>query len=91
MFKPKGPYCQSCSMPLSKDENGGGTNADGSKNVEYCSHCYQNGQFTEPNITVDQMIEKVKERLKQMHIPGFLTGFFTKDIPKLKRWQQSLL
>ena len=22
MFKPKGPYCQSCGMPLSKDERG---------------------------------------------------------------------
>jgi hypothetical protein len=31
MFKPKGPYCQSCGMPLSKDAKGGGTEKDGSK------------------------------------------------------------
>jgi hypothetical protein len=38
MFKPKGPYCQSCGMPLSKDEKGGGTEADGRKSSQYCSH-----------------------------------------------------
>ena len=39
-------FCQSCGMPLSKDPNGGGTNADGTKNTSYCSYCYQNGSFT---------------------------------------------
>lgn len=28
--------CQSCGMPLKKDEKGGGTNADGSKSEMYC-------------------------------------------------------
>ena len=86
MFGPKGPFCQSCGMPLSKDEKGGGTEADGTKSAEYCSRCYQNGKFTEPNITVDQMIEKVKGKMRSMHFPGFLANMFTKDIPKLKRW-----
>lgn len=87
MFKPKGPYCQSCGMPLSKDAQGGGTNADGTKNTEYCSHCYQNGQFTEPNISLEEMIVKVKGKMKEMHIPGFLANFFTKDMQNLKRWR----
>jgi hypothetical protein len=88
MFKPKGPYCQSCGMPLSKDAKGGGTNSDGGKSTEYCSNCYQKGQFVQPNITVDEMKERVKGKMKEMHIPGFLAWFFAKDIPKLKRWQQ---
>ena len=87
MSKPKKAYCQSCGMPLARDAQGGGTNLDGSKTQEYCSHCYQQGQFTEPDLTVDQMIIKVKGLLKTMHIPGFLSGYFTKDIPALKRWQ----
>lgn len=37
-------------MPLSKDPLGGGTNADGSRSTEYCSHCYKTGRFTAPNI-----------------------------------------
>jgi len=86
MFKPKGPYCQSCGMPLSKDEKGGGSEADGSKSSEFCSHCYVAGKFTEPEITANQMVEKVKAKMKDMHIPGFLAKSFTKDIPSLKRW-----
>ncbi len=79
--------CQSCGMPLKKDEKGGGTNADGSKSKMYCSHCYENGKFSMPDITVDQMKEIVKGKLKEFGIPGFLTGFFTKGIPKLERWK----
>ncbi|HSX48561.1 MAG TPA: zinc ribbon domain-containing protein [Candidatus Nanoarchaeia archaeon] len=86
MFGPKGPFCQSCGMPLSKDQDGGGTEGDGSKSAEYCSHCYQSGKFTKPDMTVDQMIENVKQRMKEMHLPGFIATSFTKDIPKLKRW-----
>lgn len=86
MFKPKGPYCQSCGMPLSKDAQGGGTEADRSKSVEYCSHCYVGGRFTEPDITVNQMVEKVQAKMREMYIPGFMARSFTKDIPTLRRW-----
>ena len=78
--------CQSCGMPLSKDEKGGGTEADGAKSAMYCSHCYQQGKFTLPDITVDQMKVLVKAKMKEMHIPGFLSYFMTKNIPKLRRW-----
>jgi hypothetical protein len=56
----KNKYCQSCGMPLKKDEKGGGSNADGSLNTLYCSHCYQDGRFTRPDITVDEMKSLVK-------------------------------
>jgi hypothetical protein len=79
--------CQSCGMPLKRDVNGGGTNTDGSKSTEYCSNCFQKGVFTLPNITVDQMKERVKGKMKEMHIPGFMAWFFTKNIPKLRRWK----
>jgi hypothetical protein len=88
MFGPKGPFCQSCGMPLSKDSQGGGTEKDGSKSSLYCSHCYQNGKFTNPDITVVEMQELVKGKLREMHFPGFMASFFTKDIPKLKRWSK---
>ncbi len=75
-------------MPLSKDSQGGGTNTDGRKSAEYCSRCFQMGKFTEPDITLSKMQEKVKGKLKGMGFPGFMTGFFTKKIPQLKRWQR---
>lgn len=76
-------------MPLSKDDQGGGTEADGSRSSTYCSHCYLDGQFTEPDLTVDQMIEKVKGKMREMHIPSFIANRFTKDIPQLQRWQST--
>src|ERR1700749_1880175 len=78
---------QSCGMPLSKDPKGGSTNADGSENHMYCSFCYKNGKFTQPDMTAKQMQDFVKEKMKEMGFPGFLAGFFTKGIPKLERWK----
>lgn len=79
--------CQSCGMPLKKDPKGGGTEADGTKNAKYCSHCYQGSKFTNPDVTVGEMQILVKGKLKEMGFPGFIAGLFTKGIPKLERWQ----
>lgn len=81
--------CQSCGMPMKRDAAGGGTNADGSKSTAYCSHCYQNGAFTLPDLTAAQMQERVKGKLVQFGIPRFLTGLFTRGIPKLERWKKA--
>ncbi len=47
--------CQSCGMPMTL-ENQFGTNQDGSKCEEYCTYCYQNGDFSDKR-TMDEMIE----------------------------------
>lgn len=80
--------CQSCGMPLSRDDKGGGTETNGNKSQMYCSHCYQGGKFTQPDITVEQMQDRVKGKMKEMGFPGFISGFFTRGIPKLKRWKR---
>src|SRR6266481_9650355 len=56
VFGPKGPFCQSCGMPVSKDEKGGGTEGNGSKSTDYCSHCYRMGQFIDPNLTAEEVV-----------------------------------
>ena len=80
--------CQSCGMPLKEDIDLG-TNADGSKNNQYCHYCFQGGQFTDPNITLREQIEKVanisvskfgtpkEEALKEAG----------NTLPNLSRWQ----
>ena len=78
--------CQSCGMPLKRDDAGGGTNADGTKSPMYCSHCYSDGKFTLPYITAEEMQERVRGKLREFGIPSFLSGIFTSRIPKLKRW-----
>lgn len=79
--------CQSCGMPLKRDEKGGGTNADGTKSPIYCSHCLQQGRFTMPDMTIDEMQQRVKGKLKEFGFPGFLAGFFTRGTPRLERWK----
>jgi hypothetical protein len=79
-------YCQSCGMPMKRDPQGGGTNADGSKSAMYCSHCWQEGRFTQPDLTVEQMQERVKGKLKEYGFPGFMAAFMARSIPGLKRW-----
>ena len=79
--------CQSCSMPLKRDEHRGGTNANGSKSTMYCSKCYESGSFKNPNMTVDEMKTLVKGKLKEFGFPGFIAGMFTKGIPNLERWK----
>lgn len=76
-------------MPFSKDPKGSGTNADGQPSHKYCSFCYENGEFLQPDITVEEMQTFVKSKLKEMG--GFMklfAGFFTKRIPKLERWKK---
>ena len=82
--------CQSCGMPMKRDALGGGTEADGSKSAKFCSHCYADGKFVLPDLTVDEMKLRVKGKLREFGIPGFLTGLFTRGIPKLERWKKSV-
>ena len=77
-------------MPLKRDEKGGGTNANGSKSITYCSHCYERGNFTKPNMTAEEMKVLVKGKLKEFVIPGFLSPIFTRHIPTLERWKTNL-
>jgi hypothetical protein len=54
----------------------------------YCSHCYENGQFVLPDITVEQLQSRVREKIIKFGMPGFLAGFFPWHTPNLARWQK---
>ncbi len=83
---PTGQFCQSCSMPLlNKDDFG--TNSDGSVNNEYCNFCCQNGNFTQPNITMEQMIEQVAGFMRKMNMTEQMVAISKLNIPTLKRWK----
>ena len=65
-------FCQSCGMPLTPEILG--TNADGSKNEEYCIYCYKDGAFT-GDFNMEQMVEFCSQ---------FVDEF---NFPTLKRWR----
>ncbi|RAP74874.1 hypothetical protein DL346_21415 [Paenibacillus montanisoli] len=78
--------CQSCGMPIAKGDKNG-TEANGTKSMKYCIHCYADGKFTLPDITAEGMKERVREKLVSMGFPRFMTGLFTRGIHKLERWK----
>lgn len=82
-------YCQSCGMPMKRDPETGGTNVDGTKNLTYCSFCYQNGEYTQPDFTAKQMQDFCIKKMQEMNMPKLVGWFFTRNIPKLSRWQDS--
>lgn len=79
--------CQSCSMPLNKDPQGGGTEADGSRSEKYCSLCYADGAFTHPDFTVGRMQEFCIAQLQKKGMPRFMGWLLTRSIPRLERWR----
>jgi hypothetical protein len=80
--------CQSCGMPMTKLQDYG-TNPDGSKNQEYCTYCFQDGNFTLPDITLEQMIEKLVPMHDQMGITEEeARKMANENLPKLKRWSK---
>jgi hypothetical protein len=76
-------------MPFKNDPRGGGSNADGTLSKKYCSYCYENGKFTQPDWTASQMQDFVRGKLKEM---GFFhrlfANAFVKGIPNLERWKK---
>lgn len=75
-------------MPMNSSEMFG-TNADGSKSEEFCTHCFQNGAFTAPNISVHEMIDQCVSIMDQQEImpEEQARELMTKTIPYLKRWK----
>lgn len=78
--------CQSCGMPMKKDPQNGGTNADGSKNLKYCSYCYQNGEFTFQG-SVEEFQEFCKDKMIESGQPRFVAWMFTRGMKRLERWK----
>ena len=82
--------CQSCGMPISAEYGNLGTEKDQSNNQEYCSFCYQNGGFVNPNQTLEEMIQSSIENMtgNEVNMPlEHAVDLANSFIPKLKRWQ----
>lgn len=78
--------CQSCGMPLSKDPQGGGTNADGSLSEKYCSYCYADGKF-KFNGTVKEFQEHCRQQMIAGGHSGFMAWLFSRGLKRLERWK----
>ena len=79
--------CQSCGMPIKKDHKGGGTNANGSKNLEYCSYCYEDGRFTFKG-DVKEFQEFCRIKMIEGGHSKIMSWIFTRGMGRLSRWKK---
>jgi len=86
------PICQSCSMPL-QSLGDFGTNAGGTVNTEYCSHCFADGSFTHDR-SLEEMVEANLRFLDEFNAQNGTS--YSEDeartvlkmhLATLKRWQ----
>lgn len=78
--------CQSCGMPITEEYFG--TMTDGTKNADYCTFCFQDGEFTNPEMSLDEMMNSSVSYMtanlgftddKALEISSSI-------IPNLRRW-----
>jgi hypothetical protein len=80
--------CQSCSMPIEQEEIIG-TNADGSKNSDYCVYCYKDGKFTDNIDTLEEYTEYSLQFAEQAGMTKEqMKEHCEKILPTLKRWKK---
>lgn len=75
-------------MPLDASFKNFGTEADGSSASEYCMFCYQNGTFTNPTQTLEEMLQSsIDFMTANMGFEREQASQMSHDvIPGLKRW-----
>lgn len=75
------PVCQSCGMPMMRPEDFG--------NDEYCCYCFKDCHFTNPDITLEEMIEKSVSFASQMGMTKEQARkMASENLPQLKRWKK---
>ena len=85
-------FCQSCGMPLTDEILG--TNADGSKNEDYCIYCYKDGKFLQ-DCTMEmiafcaQFVDEVNKNLPQPITKEEYIAQMQMYFPQLKRWSKA--
>ena len=88
MVTPEGRICQSCAMPMTTPDELG-THGDGSPHDEYCTYCFQEGEFTEPELTLAHMVEIAAEIM--VSDEGISESVATlaarESLTPLKRWR----
>ena len=83
----KYPQCQSCGMPF--DENHAkfiAKEKDGSNSI-YCTCCYKDGEFTDPNATMEDMVEiAVPHFARKIGDEAAARKYMTEVVSGLSRW-----
>lgn len=76
-------------MPLQTKRAGDcrGTEADGNKSDKWCSLCYSDGRFVNPDCSLAEMITIVDDALKRQKSWFGVRWMARRQIPTLERWR----
>lgn len=78
--------CQSCGMLLITQHNFNLFTDDDKKSI-YCKTCYLDGEFTEPNLTLEKMKKKMKIRCKELKFGKLSSFVLINRLGALQRWK----
>jgi hypothetical protein len=82
--------CQSCCLPLNEGKLVG-TEANGEKSQNYCCHCYKEGNFTQPDATLETILN-ISARIWADKDPNVTLEEakvqLKAKMPTLKRWTE---
>ena len=82
--------CQSCAMPMTKPDDFG-TEKGGNASVDYCCHCYKDGDFTWTAESIDEAVEGNVEFWEKEgnESDADLRARIKSEFSKLKRWKSA--
>jgi hypothetical protein len=75
-------------MPLTKPEEFG-TDRAGYRVNDYCRHCFADGAFTDPDVTMGTMLDRCVQIMAAQGIMPApqARGLLADVLPRLKRWR----
>ncbi|WP_238188555.1 zinc ribbon domain-containing protein [Paenibacillus sp. L3-i20] len=80
-------YCQSCGMPMPSADLLG-TEAGGKKTNDYCTYCYEEGSFKQPDLTLEGMVTVCLPYLIEDGMEeNAAKAMLEQNLPELKRWK----
>lgn len=79
--------CQSCGMKLS-DQTECDISLQNDSNQKYCQTCFQDDSFTEPDLSLNEMNEKVKARCEELGFGRLTSWILSYRLQNLDRWRK---
>ena len=79
-------HCQSCYMPMDAEEKFG-TEGGGSRSEDYCTYCYQNGEFTNPQTLAEAVETNIPWWKNEDESDDVARERIMEIFPNLKRWK----
>ena len=83
--------CQSCGMPLQTEKAGDcrGTEENGTMSEMWCSLCYADGKFINPDTSLEEMKQIVDRALKEQKSGFLMRKMALMQLPTLERWKKA--